>query len=113
VEDVVAATIQPAVPGPSAQDSPDAVDHYRMTKEVWLEVLDALRAEAENGRLVCLVMALQPAENPDIVMVENFGTMEVTEIACRKTNEKLADMAEKFGRVDLASRIRQGLRVVK
>jgi hypothetical protein len=74
----------------------------------WLELLDALRGEARAGRLRSLTFMLQQGTNRDRCIVDHAGAHDVTEIACRKTVEAIADAVESTN-VALARAIRAGM----
>lgn len=74
----------------------------------WLAILDALQREAKKGRLVSLTFMLREKLDPDKAVVDHFGSHELTEIACRKTVEKIAD-AVAATNAGLAAAIRAGM----
>ena len=82
------------------------------SKADWLEMLDALRAEAHAGRLKSLTFMLALPDNPDSALIDYIGTPEVTEIACRKTVEQIADTVARTN-ASLASAIRSGMSTPK
>ena len=85
------------------------ISKYNPSTAEWLEILDALREEAEQGKLACLVFGLTSI-GTDKTMVEHFGNMQTTEVACRAVLERVAVQAQKYGRADVAKAIRSSLK---
>jgi len=84
------------------------IKKYNPSKAEWVEILTALLDEAKRGRLACLVFALKTPNGQH--MVEHFGPVDVTEVACRAANERIATYAERHGRPEVAKAIREAMR---
>lgn len=86
----------------------DEIDKVNPSKEDMLELLDALRDEAQQGRLKVLLFALQDPRVPDNAVIDAYGPHDLLEIACRKQIEAIAAEAGRFN-PELAKAIRSGL----
>ena len=74
----------------------------------WINLLDALRREAREGRLLSLTFMLQEGPNPDNAIVDSYGKPPLTEAACRRTVEAIAQGAEAVS-TELAKAIRDNM----
>ena len=86
----------------------DDVNKVAPTTDDMLELLAALRDEAEAGRLKVLLFALQDPRVPDNAIIDAYGPHDWLEIACRKQIEHIAAVAEQFN-PQLAAAIRNGI----
>lgn len=93
---------------PDQSGAPD-IDKTNPSQDELLEVLEALRGEAINGRLKFIGFALVDPRMPDDAMVDHYGAHEISELAARQIVHRVADSVESANR-NLATAIRNGLR---
>lgn len=91
-----------------SENEQPVVDKTNPTQGEWLEVLAGLREEAIAGRLKSLTFALVDSRMPDNAMIDSYGRVELTEIACRMTVHRIADSIQASNQ-GLADAIRAGL----
>jgi hypothetical protein len=74
----------------------------------YVELLRALIGEAKAGRLRSLTFMLANPHDPELSIIDSYGSLEHTEIACRKMVEKIAGTVEAFNPA-IAKAIRDGM----
>jgi hypothetical protein len=84
------------------------INKYNPSKDEWIEILEALKGEVRDGRLVAIVFALQD-KRVDKTMVEHFGAIDSTECAARAVLGKIATIAQSTGNLSVAQAIRKEL----
>lgn len=93
----------------AADESPDGIDHYNMTTETWLEVLDALKTAAIAGQLGSLCIALESPNKDGRYMIEHFGAEHVTDAVCTNVLTKLA-LRQQKARSEACKALREAIK---
>lgn len=86
----------------------DEINKLDPSPEDWVELLRGLRDEAKAGRLLSVTFMLANPGNKDLAIIDHFGSLEHTEIACRKTVEAIAGVVEAINPA-MAAAIRKGM----
>lgn len=85
------------------------IDKFDPTSADWLELIDGLREQVQQGRLKSMTFLLVDPRMPDNAMIDSWGSPELTEIACRKTLQEIALAQEIAGNAALAKAIRDAI----